>query len=296
MQWRDIEKKLHTLEEAKDGFTLTRRGVITLSDGTKVFVKIGIDDQTSAWANKEVAVYEFLAEHNFISMPKLVAHNKDKTGFAIEALLPEAEWDWTNTWTYERLEATLLAMDALAAIAPAPDDRNFFAVKLISEESDGWRRLAASAAKQQVLLKKMRSKGHTSLADSLDIGAMAAQSAGYNFDYNCLVHNDVRSDNCAWNPHQKTAKLIDWNWTQLGDRGIDVNALLVHVCKSGYDVFETHKERLNADALHWLAGFWFNHASSPLLPGGGSGPDSLRSRQLESGVLAFKLCDRLRGL
>jgi len=105
------------------------------------------------------------------------------------------------------------------------------------------------------------------------------------------VHNDVRADNCAWNQQQQTVRLIDWNWAQLGDRRIDVCAFLVHVHKTGFDI-ANHAHRLNKEALHWLAGFWFKSAAQPLLEGS-SERAVLRDYQLASGITAFDLAQSL---
>lgn len=46
--------------------------------------------------------------------------------------------------------------------------------------------------------------------------------------------------------------------------------------------------RLDKEALHWLAGFWFRVATQPMLDGG-SERAALRDYQLASGITAFDL-------
>jgi len=143
-------------------------------------------------------------------------------------------------------------MDALVALAPLAASHGIFASGMISATADGWRPLAESTEKQTILMKKLRAWGHDILADTLDFPGMAARSVRYLFRNDSLVHNDVRADNCAWNRLLGAVKLIDWNWTQISDRRIDVNSLLIHVHRSGFDVTTQYAGRLDADALQWL--------------------------------------------
>ena len=99
MQWNTIEQALSTIKHASSGYTLAHRGIITLNDRQTAFVKLGVDDTTNAWAKKEIALYEFLASRQYSHVPKLLAVNPERTGFCLEALEPENNWDWTNTWT-----------------------------------------------------------------------------------------------------------------------------------------------------------------------------------------------------
>jgi len=59
--------------------------------------------------------------------------------------------------------------------------------------------------------------------------------------------------------------LVDWNWVQIGDRRTDLAAMLTYVYRSGLDVLPTYANRLDADALHWIAGFWLHAATKPYL-------------------------------
>ncbi len=145
-------------------------------------------------ANNELHLYAFLQRHGYPFAPEVLATNEDETGFALDALSSENGWDWSDNWTEDRLTKTLEAMDALA---------------------------------------KLRTSGRDDITSTLNIGAMAEQSARFTFGNDTLVHNDVRGDNCAWNPQLQTVKLVDWNWAGMGNRDIDVGALLVAVQKSG---------------------------------------------------------------
>lgn len=87
--WADIEKSIETLRKVEGGFSSARRGIVTLSDGTRAFVKLGVNDPTKTWARKEIEVYRFLQRHTYPFIPQLLAHNNDETSFALEALTPK---------------------------------------------------------------------------------------------------------------------------------------------------------------------------------------------------------------
>jgi len=290
--WQTIENALTTLQKSDNGFTMADRGIITLADQTRVFVKIGTDANTKKWAQKEIEVYEFLEKQLFPHAPKLLAHNIDRTGFALKLLSADDGWDWMDIWNSERLDKTLGAMDELAALTPLATTRSVFANGMISETADGWHPLAESIEKQTILLERLRASGNAILAERMDFPNMAALSAQFLFHNDSLVHNDVRGDNAAWNPSLQAVRLIDWNWVQISDRRVDVNSLLVHVYRSGFDVTTKCAERLDANALQWLAGFWLNSAAEKDL-NNTSEIAILGDYQLLSGVAALELYSKL---
>ncbi len=286
ISWDDIEKRIETLTKVDGGFSPARRGIVTLSDGMRAFVKVGVNDLTKQWARKEVEVYRFLQRQNYPFMPQLLAYNHDETSFALEALTPENGWNWSDEWTEERLAKTLEAMDVLAAIEPGGTDKDFFGVEMLNETNDGWHPLNDSNELQHTLLNKLRSAGCSEIATALDFSAEAERSATFSFRKDTLVHYDVRADNSPWHALRQAVRLVDWNWTQLGDRRIDLAALLVHVHQAGLDVTRAAGDRLDADALHWMAGFWLKAAATPIWPGG---PVHLRDVQLQSAITALSL-------
>lgn len=141
-------------------------------------------------------------------------------------------------------------------------------------------------------MEKMHASGRDTLADTLDFSNMAMQSARFLFRNDSLVHNDVRADNGAWNSSLEAVKLIDWNWAQISDRRIDTNSLLVHVHRSGFDVINQHADRLDVDALQWLAGFWLHGAAEKDVHTT-SEVATLGDYQLLSGMAALELCSKL---
>lgn len=284
--WAEIESGLDNLTPVDGGFSQAHRGLLNLSDGGQVFVKVGVDANSNLWARKEVALYEYLKLQSYSAAPELLSSNADHTSFALEALTTEDGWDWTDTWTSERLAKTLQAMDELAKLKPVNETWMTMGQVALDESRDGWATLQSSDELQTRLLNKLHAADHDELADSLDISAEVRRSSKFEFRTDTLVHYDVRADNCAWNAAKNQVKLVDWNWAQYGDPRVDSSALLTQVQKSGLDISKTQASRLDADALQWLAGFWFNAAATPIWEGG---PEHLRDFQLESGVTAYKL-------
>lgn len=291
MYWQEIEKVMHTLENPTGGFSPAHRGIVTMSDGMKVFVKTVGADENKRWIQKEIAVYLFLLKHNYAYVPKLLACNAELTGFALEALTTSNGWNWADTWDEARVDATLHAMDELATITPSEEEKEQFGTKSISKATDGWQYLRNDPGKQTLLRKKLLAGGRETLAATLDIQAMANRSAMYPFKDDIVVHHDIRADNCAWHPQTHTVALIDWEWAQLGDRTIDRNAMLAHVYKSGLQVLTGYRDLLDPAALEWLAGFWLNASTNPLPAG--SHNQHVRSYQLASGIAALDLAAKL---
>ena len=281
--WEEIEQNLNTLAPVEGGNTSTQRGIIAIAEGRKIFVKIGVDEQTKNWASKEIDAYTFLVEQGYASIPKLLSVNEDHTGFAIDALLSENSWDWSNTWNQERLDATLAAMDVLATIKPDPKYTALLKPVIIDADN-GWVKLSASLEGQAYLASKLRTVSRSEIVDHLH--EYTERASHYILKHDVLIHGDVRADNCAWNKNTGEVKLVDWNWLELGDQRLDFSAFLVHVHQGGFDVLADYADRLDADALHWLAGFWFECASRPIWPGG---PEKLRDTQLLSGLTALSL-------
>lgn len=291
--WSEIDAALHNLVKADGGFSSAHRGIVTLPGGEQVFVKVGVDDNTRKWAKKEEVAYRFLKQHDYPFIPELLAISDGETSFALEPLNADNGWDWSETWTKARLDKTLEAMDILAAIVPGDEDKTSFQQSTIDETDDGWQPLVEDVDRQAILLSKLRAAGHDELASMLDFAAMAERSARYVFINDALVHNDVRADNCPWNERTGTVKLVDWNWLQMGDRRIDLAAMLTHVQNAGFDLRPDYADRLDSDALHWMAGFWFNSATKPIWPGG---PEHLRERQLAAGVTALQLSEKMKSI
>lgn len=283
INWDVIDARLADLEAVEGGYSAATRGIVTLDEGWRVFVKIGVDDHTRAWARKEIGVYRRLSELGFAFAPRLLSSSPDKTGFALEALTPEGGWDWRNHWSQARLECALAATDGLAAVDPGRFHPSLTEPTLTTR-ADGWPRLDPRAPRTLALYSKLEALGARHLIAPIE--ARAGRRSPFSPRSDTLIHLDVRSDNCAWRADTRDVRLVDWNWLQVGDRRIDHAALLTSVHHSGLDVTRGSLDRLDAGALSWIAGYWLAASIKPLWPGG---PSGLRDHQFSMAITALEL-------
>lgn len=293
LSWELVESQLASISPVAGGFSLAKRGLVRLPGGETIFVKIGTEENSKRWAKKELAVYEYLNSESYPFIPNVLSEDPDATSFALDALLPDEGWDWSDTWTTDRLDATLEAMNVLAQLHPANKQLIDPEEPALEATRDGWKILVESQELQERLWTKLRKAGHNLIAEKMDLKRELERSSRFIFKTDTLVHYDIRADNCAWNPNTKEVKFVDWNWTQLGDTRIDTSAMLVNVQRSGFDVASTYLNRLDADALQWLAGFWLRGAATPIWEGGS---ESLRDFQLDAGIAAQYLLSQLESI
>lgn len=282
--WKQTERFLDNIKPVEGGFTKAKRGIIELPEG-KVFVKIGVDETTNNWIKREIQIYQILQKHKYSHCPQLVSVKDDLTAFAIEAKDKSEGWDWTNNWSPERLSRTLEAMDDFALLVPDSVEKDFFSSDNGLENENGWEAIVTDSNLKMIVLDRVRSLGSDTIV------SLSQLNSEYVFDKTALVHNDVRADNCAWNKSRNEVALVDWNWAQLGDRRIDVNAVLVDVAMSGLDVASFQKNRLDKNALIWLAGFWLKSASAKI--SASSNLSSLIDFQIRSGITALELSTKI---
>lgn len=288
IDWTVIESSMHTFQPASSGYTQAKRGFITLPDKTMLFVKIGSDDATRKWAQKEIDVYQFLRAHSYTSIPNLLSISDARDGFALEYLNSDDNWSWETPWTDARLQATIDAMDALANIPIDSMPESITTIRMVNSIGNPWQTFATDSVSQNELRLKLGRIDKQSLAEEICNDTFLKQDFYFNFPQDTLVHYDVRRDNCAWNKDSNQVKIVDWNWLQIGNRDIDINALLVSVVASSFQITPQFNNRLNRAALLWLAGSWFS-ASLGSIKENTSETNSLRDYQLQSAITAYEL-------
>lgn len=282
--WNIIEAALPTLEPVSGGYTKTQRGLVTLDSNQKVFVKIAVDDQTREWIQKERKAYAFLARHNFPYVPRVIAETDG--GIALPDL---SGWDWSTTWTPRKMQAVFQAMDALAPLgALASEDFSCFdlepniwetvpkgtqgyawAKPLLSSEA--WRQLSDVLANKQAL------SAYRSLAETKP------------WEGDDLIHNDVRSDNFAFNLETGQGLLVDLNWMCIGTKAFDTASLLVDMEQAGNGLSE-YMVRADAASLAYIIGYWLS--SGAIVPND-ENLVTLRLHQLESALTAHNMLQKI---
>lgn len=284
LDWATIEQAASEhFEPVSGGFTEALRGLVTLADGSRLFIKQAIDDQTLAWVHKEVATYEWLEQMGYPYAPRLVA--SDETGLALPDL---STHDWQSQWNTSKVDAVLMAMDALAALG----DHASSLFKPTDFGDSLWQDIPEDTTFQHIarLPSDLREAAVRLHKDTHIKNRYHAHAKTRPYQGTELIHGDVRADNFAYDTAQKTGLLVDWNWAGLGSKNFDQTAFLVDVHKH-FDVFEHgYAERIDLPSIGWLIGFWLHQAS---LDTTSDHMAKLRVFQLESAVRAHDMYEQL---
>lgn len=285
--WSLIEAALPTLEPVSGGYTKSQRGLVTLTDGQKVFVKIAVDDQTREWIQKERKAYAFLAEHDFPHVPRIIAETDG--GLAIPDL---SGWDWSKTWTKPKMNAVFRAMDALAPLGPEAVgafgsfdlDPNTWKDVSGSKDAYDWARPLLSPEMMRAL--------EALITDRATVQRYANLAATKPWEGNDLIHNDVRSDNFAFNPQTGEGLLVDLNWLCVGTKPFDTASLLVDMEQAGAEI-QDYLARVDEASMAYIIGYWL---SSAMIVPDTENLVTLRLHQLESALTAHQLMRQIQSI
>jgi len=231
------------------GYTPARRWIVTLEDGITAFVKVASDEQTASWLRDEHVAYSVLRGAQFL--PSYLGWYDDGEApvLALEDL-PDATWP--PPWTAAAIDAVRRTLDAVHETEPfeglprADDDHLGL--------REAWREVAADPGRFLAL-------GLCSVAwferhlEALDAAAREAPLAG-----GALLHFDVRSDNVCLDG--ETARLVDWNWTSVGNPDLDLLAWLPSLHAEGGPAPDEIVDG-NGEIAAALAGFFASRAARP---------------------------------
>ena len=282
----DIEPYIGSLQSVHGGYTPAKRGIVTLGDGVKVFVKIAIDDTTHRWLKKEIQVYGLLNSAGYQYMPKLLAYDETKKSMAIE-YLEDASFD--NYWDEDKLLSVMKAQDALKQHKKLFEDDKEFVFHDVNNVIKRWQRLLTTKNLEIINQKLMTFNigiqlTHTQMND------LHIMHDGWSFKQDTLIHEDIRADNFGYSIEHYSGKLVDWNWLTIGDESLDMTALFVHVYASGFDPYVLYPERYDAQMLVYLICFWLDS----ILAGNEKSSDReyrLRLAQAKSVKVCFELLE-----
>jgi len=279
----EIAPYLHTITNVVGGFTLAKRGVITIADGSKVFVKIATEEQTEKWLAKEIDVYQTLNGAGFEYIPQLLAHNTKKTAMAI-TYLDGASFE--NVWDEAKLAAVITAQENLKKYKYLFLNNPVY--KLNNDDLGiRWDRLLEGPNLEHLndKLAKLNSKLQASYSQ---IKSYAQAQTGWSLSEDTLIHEDIRADNFGYDASTKTGKLVDWNWLAIGDESLDITGLFVSVHKSAFKPYDIYPDKYNSQTVLFLINFWllalldWNMESEPQ-------QWKLRLSQAESAALCIQL-------
>lgn len=247
----DILPRIPGLQQAGQGFTSAYTGLINLLDGSQVFVKCAMDENTARWARKEIKAYKLLQEAGYDFMPRLLAVNAEGTSFAIQALLG---YDFRPMWNDDKLHAIMRARKDLKALRYLFEADADFSMRKVVGVQNRWPELRDEAALARANDILMRSQGVSVSSAVVERCDELMQSWHVNQD--TLVHDDLRADNFAYDPQTRTGKLIDWTWLCIGDDALDITSLCVGVAQTGYDVYGKYTSLFDEHAVVSTLGYW----------------------------------------
>lgn len=247
----DIAPRIPGLQQADQGFTKAYTGIVNLADGSQVFVKCAMDENSARWARKEIKAYKTLQEAGYDYMPRLLAVNAEGTSFAIQAMIG---YDFNPSWSDDKLHAIMRARKDLKALRYLFEADPDFSMRKVVGVQNRWPELYNEPILARANDLLMRSQG-ISVAPTM-VERCNELMQVWHVRQDTLVHDDLRADNFAYDPQTRTGKLIDWTWLCVGDDALDVASLCVGMARSGYDVYDKYPSLFDEQAIVSTLGYW----------------------------------------
>lgn len=247
----DIAPRIPGLQQADQGYTAAYTGLVNLFDGTQVFVKCAMDENSARWARKEIKAYKALQEAGYDYIPRLLAVNAEETAFAIQALIG---YDFSPNWDDDKLHAIMRARKDLKAFRYLFEGDADFSMRKVVGVQNRWPMLRSEAILARANDLLQRSEGVT-VSEAMVVRCDEAMQV-WHVRQDTLVHDDLRSDNFAYDPRTKTGKLIDWTWLCVGDDILDVASLCVGIARTGFDVYAQYPDLFDEQAIISTLGYW----------------------------------------
>jgi hypothetical protein len=247
------------------GYTPARRLRVMFDDGSTVFAKVAVNENTAAWLAAEHLVYSQV-EGSFL--PRFIGYDADEPAVLLLEDLTAARWP--PPWPDGSIALVLAALDKIAGTWPPHGVLSIEAYR--DEVLGGWGLVAQDPG-------PFLSFGFCSsawLAEALPTLREAAETAPIEGD--SLVHFDVRSDNIAL--LEQRAVIVDWNWACIGNPVLDVATWLPSLHVEGGPPPEELLPDCPPGFPAFLAGFWAARIGLPPPPGAAPGLRDLQLAQL----------------
>lgn len=236
------------VQPALGGYSGSRRWVVSLANGLKVFLKVGSSEHTRARLREEARFYQSF-QRSFT--PELIAF-EDHSESPLLILEDLSHATWPPPWTTEQVERVL---DTLSQVAASTPPEHLPSLERYRETLSGWERVEedpspflsmAMATKdwlESALPRLKRASGEAVLSGS------------------SLVHFDVRSDNIAFLPDRTV--LVDWSIPAIGNPLADVVGWLPSLHVEGgpapHEILGSEGSALVA----LITGYWASQAGLP---------------------------------
>jgi len=256
ISWRFVER----------GYTVAERWVVSLDNGTSVFVKVATDEDTVGWLRDEAKVYRSI-HGDFL--PKFIGWDDGEFPLLVLEDLSAGAWSWE--WSRAHIERVLKTLDVVAR-TDVPQD--FPEMTLMSEKLTGWQEVAQDPSG----FFRLGLVSADWLARALPTLIQAEN--GLKLAGDSLVHADVRSDNICF--YGDRTLLIDWNWARKGNPKVDLIFWLPSLHSEGgpppWEITLDEPELIAA-----VAGFYAARAHQPVHKQGGA-IRQLQLRMLKSAL------------
>jgi hypothetical protein len=239
---------------ATGGHTPARRWIVTVDDGRTAFVKMATDELTASWIRDEHVAYSVLRGASF--MPEYVGFHDDghRPVLALEDLSGAS---WPPPWDETRVRSVLACLDAVEATPPPAG------LPLAADDHLGLRRGWEEIERDPGPFLALRLCTPRWLEDALPALLAAARTAP--LEGGSLLHFDVRSDNVCLRD-DGSAVLVDWNWTSVGNRWIDVAGWLPSLHAEGGPRPEDVAPNVPTGLAVVVASYFCAHAGLPPIP------------------------------
>ncbi len=274
------------LQDVSGGYSIAKRGLAIANNGERVFVKLGVDDLTKSWVQKDFETYEMLRQLAYDFIPKFSYTD----GSAL--ILPDlSTYDWSPHWTSQKLQAALGAQEALTDIDPVGIRYQHSYTSVLR---GCWDDLSDASTWQKIVnaVNGDDQKGIIGAVSANERGLLSKESYRVDFNRGEFIHGDVRSDNIAYDESTDKLILVDWNWAEIASADLGRTAFLLSVLNESVlsgepDLNMDDIEKLiDPQAARMLAGYFLQQSQLPPFKPGD--PDGLRSKQLNAGVTALK--------
>jgi hypothetical protein len=255
LQWDDeIAPHLTAMQPVVGGFSSADRGIVTLSDGTRAFVKLATDEDSQYWTRKEIIVYQTLLKAGYPYMPRLLAVRDDQTAFALEDL---SDQDFGPIWHHDKVAAVMKARDELKKRKHLFENNVLFTNDSVVSMHNRWPELADQSI-LDILNARLQSFGQHGNVSLDEVHRYTTILETWDRQFDTLVHHDIRSDNFAYDETTQTGKLVDWNWLCIGNNEMDITPLCISMIRSDYDVYAQHPDLYSRQAIAYVVGYWLD--------------------------------------
>ena len=237
-------------QEIQRGYTPAKRLVVSLADGSSVFIKVATTELTAGWLRNEQRIYQALSGP---FMPAYIGWD-DHPAFPLLMLEDLSAAFWPPPWSEERIAQVV---EMLNAVANTPVPVPLASSGVFEALIQGW----ANVAQEPESFLSLGLVSDSWLQQALPILLNQPYEEAVAGD--ALLHLDVRSDNICFKADQ--AILIDWNNACLGNPKLDFGGWLPSLAAEGGPRPETILPDGQVIAA-LVCGYFASRAGRPKIP------------------------------